>query len=123
MPRINGLFRILIALLLTFSLTGFICDSKSGDDDASCTGAATNMADILWAKHGNEPVLICADLATILPMDAGDITECQTIVGADGYDGLVTGLATHCSEDNWLQADINCAAAAETWDDLVDCAP
>jgi hypothetical protein len=30
MPRINGLLRIFIALLLVFSLTGFLCEDQGG---------------------------------------------------------------------------------------------
>ncbi len=121
MPRINGLLKIFIALLLTFSLTGFLCEDQGGDDKLDCNGAGTNAAEILWVYHNGNQIALCDDLYDNFNLDWDGWQDC---LDEDPWtlDAVINGMIYWCEEDPWGASDVSCVKAANTRTDLLNCA-
>jgi hypothetical protein len=118
MLRINGLLKIFIALLLTFSLTGFLCDDES-DDELDCAGAGTNAAEILWIYHSGNQIALCDDLYDNFGVDWDGYQDCLDI--SDWTEQTVINRFIQWCKEEWTDDDVSCVKAANTRTDLLNC--
>jgi len=122
--RINGLLRIMFALLLvaTFALFMTGCPWDDEDDEASCTDAATNAIDV-YIGEGNDKNDICDALdGEILSWVPEDLAECVAKEYPDELRSFaISELSNWCKEDDWSQSVIDCVAEGDTVAELDNC--
>ena len=122
MQKFNGLWRIILVLILSFTLTGFLCDDEKDEDKNSCSDAAKNIITV-YLDAGVSQADICHELwLNILYWDAGDEATCNAQSFPEEFKEFAFDeLAEWCKEDDWAQDDIDCLSGADSLAEINNC--
>jgi hypothetical protein len=137
MPGINGLSKIFIALLLVFSLTGFLCEDQE-DDEATCSDAINNAYGVMDEAYNSSSDYhddICWFLDDVdnylwaqfgsglpgWPGGAACASDPTSVLPFYIYDNDIKNEFLDWCKSDWTREAIDCNAEADTIDELEDC--